>query len=139
MAASGPHVAACHDVDRAAIEDRLYEFNVLATGYDDGRDLGFVVEDGGEVVAAVAGYTWGGICEIRTLWVHPDRRRDGLGSALMTRAVDEARTRGCRLMFLSTYDFQAPAFYVRLGFETIATIPDKPLGHTEHIMRRTLT
>jgi N-acetylglutamate synthase-like GNAT family acetyltransferase len=139
MAAPGPHVVARHDVDRAAIEGRLYEFNVQATGYDDGRDLGFVVEDAGEVVAAVAGYTWGGICEVRTLWVHPDRRRDGLGSALMTRAVDEARTRGCRLMFLSTYDFQAPAFYVRLGFETVATIHDKPLGHTEHIMRRTLT
>jgi ribosomal protein S18 acetylase RimI-like enzyme len=57
----------------------------------------------------------------------------------MGQAIEEARTRGCRLMFLSTYDFQAPDFYARLGFERIATIPDKPLGHVEHIMRRTLT
>lgn len=139
MAASFPDVVARHDLDGAAIEERLYEFNAATTGHHDGLDLGFVVEDEREVVAALAGYTWGGICEVRTLWVHPDRRGLGLGSALMTRALEEARTRGCRLMFLATYDFQAPDFYARLGFETIATIPDKPLGHTEYIMRRTLT
>jgi N-acetylglutamate synthase-like GNAT family acetyltransferase len=133
------NVVARHDLDSAAIEQRLYEFNMDATGYRDGRDLGFVVEEAGDVVAAAAGYTWGGICEVKTLWVHPERRKAGLGSALMGQAIEEARTRGCRLMFLSTYDFQAPDFYARLGFERIATIPDKPLGHVEHIMRRTLT
>ena len=132
-------VVARQDLDSAAIEQRLYEFNMDATGYRDGRDLGFVVEEAGDVVAAAAGYTWGGICEVKTLWVHPERRKAGLGSALMGQAIEEARTRGCRLMFLSTYDFQAPDFYARLGFERIATIPDKPLGHVEHIMRRTLT
>lgn len=139
MAARAFQVLARHDLDGAAIEERLYEFNAATTGHHDGLDLGFVVEDEGEVVAALAGYSWGGICEVRTLWVHPDRRGLGLGSALMARAMDEARARGCRLMFLATYDFQAPDFYARLGFETIATIPDKPLGHIEHIMRRALT
>jgi len=132
-------IVARHDLDSAPIEQGLYEFNMDATGYRDGLDLGFVVEEAGEVVAAAVGYTWGGICEVKTLWVHPDRRKAGLGSALMTQAVEEARARGCRLMFLTTYDFQAPDFYARLGFECIATIPDKPLGHVEHIMRRTLT
>lgn len=133
------NVVARHDLDAAAIEQRLYEFNMDATGFRDGLDLGFVAEEAGEIVGAAAGYTWGGICEVKTLWVHPDRRKAGLGSALMAQAIDEARARGCRLMFLTTYDFQAPDFYERLGFECIATIPDKPLGHIEHIMRRTLT
>ena len=133
------NVVARHDLDTAAIEQRLYEFNMDATGYRDGADLGFVVETAGEVVAAAAGYTWGGICEVKTLWVHAQHRRAGLGAALMKQAIEEARSRGCRLMFLTTYDFQARDFYERLGFECIATIPDKPLGHVEHIMRRTLT
>ena len=139
MAEAALQVTARHDLDTKAVEQGLYEFNVQSTGFDDGLDLAFVVEDAGEVVAAVAGYTWGGICEVRTLWVHPDRRRGGLGWALMIQAIDEASARGCRLMFLTTYDFQAPDFYGRLGFETIATILDKPLGHIEHIMRRSLT
>ena len=133
------NVVARHDLDTAAIEQRLYEFNMDATGYRDGADLGFVVETAGEIVAAAAGYTWGGICEVKTLWVHVQHRRAGLGSALMKQAIEEARSRGCGLMFLTTYDFQAPDFYERLGFECIATIADKPLGHVEHIMRRTLT
>jgi N-acetylglutamate synthase-like GNAT family acetyltransferase len=139
MGATGLQVVARHDLDGAAVEERLYEFNMDATGYRDGLDLGFVVEDAGEMVAAAAGYTWGGICEVKTLWVHPDRRGSGLGSALMARAIEEARARECRLLFLATYDFQAPDFYARLGFECIATIPDKPLGHVEHIMRLKLT
>ena len=139
MGGTGLQVVARHDLDGAAVEERLYDFNMEATGYRDGLDLGFVVEDAGEMVAAAAGYTWGGICEVKTLWVHPERRGSGLGSALMARAIEEARARGCRLMFLSTYDFQAPDFYTRLGFECIATIPDKPLGHVEHIMRLKLT
>jgi ribosomal protein S18 acetylase RimI-like enzyme len=139
MGGTDLQVVARHDLDGAAVEERLYEFNMDETGYRDGLDLGFVVEDAGEMVAAAAGYTWGGICEVKTLWVHPERRGSGLGSALMARAIEEARARGCRLMFLSTYDFQAPEFYERLGFERIATIPDKPLGHVEHIMRLKLT
>ena len=133
------NVVARHDLDTATIERRLYEFNMDATGYRDGAELGFVVETAGEVVAAAAGYTWGGICEVKTLWVHAEHRRAGLGSTLMAQAIEEARRRGCRLLFLTTYDFQAREFYERLGFECIATIPDKPLGHVEHIMRRTLT
>ncbi|HEY5289615.1 MAG TPA: GNAT family N-acetyltransferase [Caulobacteraceae bacterium] len=128
-----------HDVsavDIGELEERLYRFNVEATGYDDGEGLGFVAEDRGELIGAVAGYSWGGICELRQVWVHADRRRRGLGAALLAAAVAEAARRGCAHVTLTTYDFQAPDFYRRYGFEEIAQIPDKPLGHTELVMRR---
>ena len=51
----------------------------------------------------------------------------------------EARARDCRFLFLSTHSFQAQGFYEGLGFETLATIPDKPLGHAEHWMRLDLS
>jgi GNAT superfamily N-acetyltransferase len=70
--------------------------------------------------------------------VREDRRGGGLGSALVRAAIDAARTRGCRYLFLSTHSFQARGFYERLGFITLATIADKPLGHAEHWMRLTL-
>ena len=131
-------VIARHDLDADLLQARLHAFNVQATGYDDGQDLAFVVEDGGEMIAGVAGYTWGGISEIHELWVHEAHRGAGLGSALMRSAIDEATARGCRLMFLSSHSFQAPAFYARLGFETVAVIEDKPLGFADHILRRVL-
>jgi len=121
------------------LEDRLYAFNQDATGYRDGDDLNFAVEEAGEIVAGVAGYTWGGIAEVKQLWVREDRRHAGLGLELMHAAIAEAKARGCRFLFLATHSFQAQAFYARLGFETIATLPDKPLGHAEHWMRLDLS
>lgn len=131
-----------HDLSPAeisAIEDALHRSNVQRSGLDDGEGLAFLVERDGEMVGAAEGYSWGGICEIRHLWVHEDLRGQGLGRDLMAEVVAEARRRGCRQVLLSTYDFQAPAFYGRLGFEVVAQIPDKPLGHTEFVMRLRLT
>jgi GNAT superfamily N-acetyltransferase len=119
----------------AELEERLYEFNRAASGHADGRELGFAVEEEGELIAGLCGYTWGGMADVKQLWVREDRRHAGLGSALMRRAIGEARRRGCRLMFLTTHSFQAPAFYARLGFEELAVVADKPPGHAEHILR----
>jgi len=117
------------------LEDRLYEANASRTGYEDAALLGFLAEAQGQLVGAVAGYTWGGICELRQVWVHELHRRKGLGEALMTEATREAKARGCAYVYLATHDFQAPGFYAKLGFKKVAEIPDKPLGHTEIVMR----
>ncbi|HEY1930354.1 MAG TPA: GNAT family N-acetyltransferase [Caulobacteraceae bacterium] len=124
------------EIDR--LENELYAYNAERTGFRDGRGLGFVIERDGARVGAVAGYTWGGVCELRQLWVREDCRGQRFGSELMEAAISEARRRGCAYIFLSTYDFQAPTFYKRLAFEQIAEIKDKPLGHTEFIFRRSL-
>ncbi len=123
------------DAVAAALEDELYAFNQAATGHRDGRDLAFTFEDEGRLVGGVAGYTWGRICEIRQLWVSDDRRGSGLGSKLLSAAIGEARARGARRVYLTTYDFQAPQFYRRHGFLEAARIDGKPDGHTEHVMR----
>lgn len=135
-------VAACHDLAVAeidALDDRLYEFNRTTTGIDDGARLGFVVrDDTGNTIAAIAGTTWGGVCELKQLWVHQEHRRRGLGSALLAAAMEEAQQRDCHQILLTTHSFQAPAFYARHGFERIAEIADYPRGHRQLLMRRRL-
>jgi ribosomal protein S18 acetylase RimI-like enzyme len=118
------------------LEDRLYAHNSTATGHRDGRGLGFeVLDEVGARIAAIAGHTWGGVAEIAQLWVDPACRGQGLGLALLDAALAEARTRGCRQVFLMTYDFQAPGLYERRGFERLIEIPDWPEGHTHILMR----
>jgi N-acetylglutamate synthase-like GNAT family acetyltransferase len=133
-----PHIRPRHDeadAVAAALEAGLYRFNREATGHRDGRDLAFTVELEGRIAAGVAGYTWGRICEIRELWVEEGLRGRTLGGALLTAAIEEARARGCRRMFLSTYDFQAREFYYGFGFRTVAEVEGKPDGHTEYMLR----
>ena len=54
-------------------------------------------------------------------------------------AEDEARSQGCRGVFLTTFSFQARPFYERFGYEAIADIPDYPVGHTYHVLKKALT
>ena len=119
-----------------ALEDRLYEYNRAATGHADGRGLGFeIIGEDGAQIGAIAGHTWGGVAEIAQLWVDPAHRGRGAGLQLLDAALAEAKARGCRQMFLMTYDFQAPWLYERRGFTRVIEIPDWPLGHTHILMR----
>jgi ribosomal protein S18 acetylase RimI-like enzyme len=126
-----------HDVQ--FLEDRLYEFNQAATGIGDGRTLGvFVRDDSGSIVAAAAGHTWGGTCELRQVWVAEAQRRAGLGRRLLAAAEAEARRRGCFQLVLMTHSFQAPDFYSKLGFEIVSELPDYPRGHAYLVLRKSL-
>jgi GNAT superfamily N-acetyltransferase len=125
--------------DVAFIEERINEFNFDATGYRDGRELACILrEDGGEIVAGLTGYTWGGYCRVSFLWVAEPYRRAGLGRALLHAAEDEARERGCALVHLDTHDFQAPRFYERLGYEAIGRCDDVPAGYGQTWYRKRL-
>lgn len=121
------------------LEDRLYEFNVAATGITDGVLLAiFVRAQDGAMLAGLCGHTWGRTCEIRQLWIEEALRGQGLGSALMEAAETEARRRGCRQILLTTHSFQAPGFYRKRGFELVTSVEDYPEGHQHLLFRKRL-
>lgn len=122
-----------------ALEELIYELNASRTGHRDALQLGFVLSLDDKMVGAVAGFTWGGICELRQLWIDEPFRRAGHGRALLSKAIDEARARGCAYVYLATYSFQAPDFYKKFGFQPLAVIKNKPLGHSDIIMQLALT
>jgi GNAT superfamily N-acetyltransferase len=122
------------------LEDRLYEYNSGATGIRDGEWLAiFAKDERGRIVAGICGNTWGGVCEIRQLWVEESRRRQGLGTRLLDAAEREARRRECRQIVLTTFTFQAPVFYAKRGFETLVVVDDCPRGHQNLLLRKHLS
>ena len=125
--------------DRQFLEDRLYEFNSRQVGKDDGRLLVIHLRDAqDEIVAGLSGWTWAGACEIQVLWVHPDRRGQGCGRRLMQAAEAEARARGAGFVMVTTYTFQAPGFYEKLGYEIVGRTEDFPPGHAHIHLRKRL-
>ncbi len=81
--------------DVQLLDDCLYEFNARRTGIDDGRLLGIFARDaGGQTIGGLYGWTWGGCCEIKLLWVHEAWRGKRLGTRLLERAESEATARG---------------------------------------------
>jgi GNAT superfamily N-acetyltransferase len=112
------------------MEDQLYEFNTVQTGKDDGQLFAFFVRnEQQEIVAGLSGWTWAQACEIQTLWVHPAWRTQGYGRDLLEAAEQEARARGCNVILISSYSFQAPAFYQKHGYELAWQLNDFPPGH----------
>ena len=104
--------------DIRLLEDRIYEFNVQATGIADGKLIASCLRDSeGTAVGGIYGWTWGGTCYVRYLYVPAHMRNQGHGSDLMRTVELEARERGCGQIVLETHEFQAPEFYRRLGFE----------------------
>lgn len=121
------------------LEDRLYEHNVETTGIGDGLSLGVVLRDESQnIVAAAAGHTWGGTCELKQVWVAAALRGTGLGRRLLAEAEAEAVRRGCQQLVLTTHSFQAPDFYRKLGFQVISEVPDYPRGHSQLVLRKQL-
>jgi len=122
------------------LQDRLHEFNDAATGgVGDGRFLTILLrDDAGRLRAGLHGWTWAETLGVEALWVRDDWRGRGLGARLLQAAETEARRRGCRHGFLQTHSYQAPDFYRRHGWETLAEVPGYPGDTTRVLFRKRL-
>lgn len=119
----------------AAIRERFEPVNLPARPV-----AAYAVDDDGELVGGCVGSTvdvWQWLT-IDTMWVHTDHRGQGLGRLLLAAVEQQARERGCRWAKLNTWEFQAPDFYARCGYETYGREADHPPGHTNHLMRKNL-
>lgn len=126
--------------DLAFLEEQIIAFNMAAVNAYDGRDLAIFVRDAAQtIVAGIAGYTWARFCEIQFLWVHADLRGQGYGTRLLAQAEAEAEARGCGLITLGSYTFQAPAFYQRYGYQIVGRVPDCPPGHAHVYLMKILS
>jgi GNAT superfamily N-acetyltransferase len=102
--------------------------NAAATpGIDAAEELTVRITDGEcALVAGISGWTWGVAAGIGMTWVRADVRAAGLGSRLLTDFEAEALRRGCAHVFVTSFTFQAPAFYTRHGYVEFARWQDVP-------------
>jgi len=126
--------------DLQFLEERINAFNFAATGIYDARLLvALLRDDSGRIYAGLSGHTWGGVAEVRFLWVDESRRHVGIGSQLLVAAEQEARSRGCKKIVLSTHSFQAPDFYRRHGYVVSGEFLDYPQGHRSIFLEKILS
>lgn len=98
----------------------------------------YVEDDSGEVLAGLVAETFGNWLEIEYLFVKEDLRGQGIGSQLLQRAESEAKKRNCRYVFVNTYQFQAPAFYQKHGYQEVFTLKDYPCTGQRHYYQKDL-
>ncbi|MBT2414456.1 GNAT family N-acetyltransferase [Streptomyces sp. ISL-12] len=140
------------EVDKARrdiLHTRLKETNTAAspvlralraTPHDREVPLHVWIMDGHDRVAGgLVGHTWATWLHVTYLWVDGRHRGAGLGSRLLAEAERTAvRERACRAARVETWDFQAPEFYRRRGYDVMCVIPDYPPGITEYTLVKQL-
>jgi ribosomal protein S18 acetylase RimI-like enzyme len=115
----------------------LDEYNFSVAPLTDVKELAsFATDSSGHTVGGAIGRTWGRCCELLQLWVDPSHRSAGVGSRLLQEFEAHAARRGCDIYYLTTLSFQAPDFYRKLGYESLATISGYPNGITKHLMQK---
>jgi GNAT superfamily N-acetyltransferase len=98
----------------------------------------FLYDDGGRIVGGLSGRIWDGVLDISLLWVHEDYRGEGYGRRLMEAAEAEGVRRGCEMAELRTFEYQAPDFYKKIGYEEYNVVDGWPRGHRRHFFRKRL-
>jgi GNAT superfamily N-acetyltransferase len=82
-------------------------------------------DDGGLLAGLSADFHWNSMY-LDVLWVEEKHRRKGLGSSLLRQAERIARERSCELIYLSTFQFQAPEFYAKHGYSLVGELRGVP-------------
>lgn len=141
------------EVDRARrdlLRTRLRETNTAASpvlralrGTPGERELPlhiWALDDTDALAGGLVGHTWTTWLHVTYLWVDARHRGVGLGSQLLAAAERIAkRERGCASVRLETWDFQAPDFYKKQGYDVVCVIPDYPPGITEYTLTKRLS
>ncbi|MFI5620432.1 GNAT family N-acetyltransferase [Streptomyces sp. NPDC051567] len=116
----------------ARLSKELDAFNLRATpGSAQAEFTVRITDAAGGLVAGLSGWSWGERAGIGMVWVRDDSRTAGWGGTLLAAAEAEARARGCRTVLVSSFTFQAPAFYARHGYTETARVPGFPGGHED--------
>lgn len=128
-----PHLVIESDPDpehARFLDDQIHEFGVQAIRITDGALLAVSLRGpDSKIVGGAYGWTWGGTCYIRHLFIPASMRGRGLGTGIMRTVEEEAVARRCEQIVLETHDFQAPGFYRKLGFTIAGAVEGYPRGH----------
>ncbi|WP_219212280.1 GNAT family N-acetyltransferase [Variovorax boronicumulans] len=92
----------------------------------------------GRSVGGLRGFVFLYWLSIDVLFVEADARGAGLGSRLLAEAERQAIAWGARNAKLETFEWQAPAFYRRHGYEEYARVDDYASGFYLASMKKSL-
>lgn len=118
----------------AVLDAGLDEYNFAATGTSRADRESFsvkVLDEAGGIVGGLTAWTWAGLCGISMLWIREDSRKSGWGTKILLAAQEEARRRGCDRVYVSSFTFQAPAFYQRHGYVETGRTKGIPGGNED--------
>ena len=92
-----------------------------------------IVDQEGNIIAGCTGYIYPwAMMYIDDMWVDEKYRRQGLGSQALQAVEKAAKEKGCIVITLGTWDFQARPYYLKHGYTVFSIKKDCPKGHEDY-------
>ena len=128
------------------VADRLGEFinkefsaygeqNGVVLNYD---EFCFAAEEDGNILGVITGRAYYNEVHIGDLIVASSLRKGGIGSKLVRAVEDNYRGKGYDKITLTTFGFQAPEFYKKLGYEVEFVREDKDPKLSKYFLAKQL-
>lgn len=106
-----------HNETRKLISNHLNEYNSKFINNRFEEVCFYINDDEENLIAGIVGEVYGSGMYIQLLWVDEKKRGLSLGKKLLENAESKAREIGCHFITLDTFNFQAPDYYLRCGFQ----------------------
>ena len=128
------------------VDNRLGEFinkefsaygeqNGVVLNYD---EFCFAAEEDGIILGVITGRAYYNEVHIGDLIVASSLRKGGIGSKLVRAVEDNYRGKGYDKITLTTFGFQAPEFYKKLGYEVEFVREDKDPKLSKYFLAKQL-
>jgi len=117
-------VASEDEVRANALGRRLRHFNFRVVGeYPEGQNVWLnASDDRGTLLGGFRGEIHFHWLFVNVLFVAESERRRGIGARLLAEGEAQARKLGARRARLETFEWQAPAFYLKQGYREIGRL-----------------
>jgi GNAT superfamily N-acetyltransferase len=128
------------EVRAIALARRLREFNYRVVGkYPEGQNVWLNAKDSqGNLLGGFRGEIFFDWLIVNILFVEEQERRKGIGERLLAEGEAQAKKLGARHARLDTFEWQAPAFYLKHGYRELVKLPDYYQGQSLYFMIKDL-
>lgn len=131
----------CDDKLGEEVIDKLVYYNLSKVPLKQNKEFisinKIIKNEKGEIIAGILSrmYCWNCLF-VDTLFVDEIYRGQGLGEKLLKEVEKVAINKGCELIHLDTFDFQAKDFYLKYGYEIFGVLEDCPQGHCRYYLKK---
>ncbi|UTH14807.1 GNAT family N-acetyltransferase [Macrococcus equipercicus] len=115
------------------IHSKIKEFN--KPNWGEWEEFNYHIKDGSIVIAGIVAESRYQTVEIEFLYVDNEYRKQGLAKQLLDYLEIVAKKQGMTSILVNTYSFQAPEFYLKMGYELLFKI-EKAFGNVDQYYYR---
>jgi len=131
-----------NEEDYNAVCRNLYNYNLRETNgllKKPGKSINlFLRSKSGTTVGGIFCATYCDTLYIDNFWIDEEYRKNGYGKSLIIQAESIASSMGCKLSHTSTFSYQSPEFYKKMGYIVFGIIDDYQEGIVQYFLKKKL-